>query len=119
MSSWYAIGVDIYFNDSDLEADCNTHRALVRKYGDRMAAVIRRRLDDLDAAECLDDMRNLPGRCHELRGNRAGQLSLDLVHPRRLIFVPPDDPIPRKPDGGLDWPNIKSVLILGIEDTHE
>jgi proteic killer suppression protein len=65
-------------------------------------------------------MRNIAGRCHELVGDRAGQLSLDLVHPQRLIFVSEGEPIPRKPDGGLDclW-QIRSVKILGIEDTHE
>lgn len=119
MSSWYAVNVDISFCDNRFEQDCNNHRALVRRYGDRTARVIRRRLDDLDAAETLEDMRNLAGRCHELLGDRAGQLSLDLVHPERLIFVPDGDPIPRKPDGGLDWTQIRSVRILGIEDTHE
>jgi plasmid maintenance system killer protein len=84
-----------------------------------MARVIRRRLDDLDAAETLEDMRNLAGRCHELTGDRAGQLSLDLAHPRRLIFIPNDYPVPTKPDDGLDWKQIRSVRILEIEDTHE
>ncbi len=111
--------MDIHFDNSKLERDCNSQHALTKRYGQRMSALIRRRLDDLDAADTLEDMRHLPGRCHELLGDRAGQLSLDLVHPQRLIFIPADDPIPRKPDGGLDWPQIKSVQILGIEDTHE
>lgn len=119
MSSWYAVKVEISFDDNRFEEDCNNHRSLVRGYGDRMARVIRRRLDDLDAAETLEDMRNIAGRCHELLGDRTGQLSLDLVHPQRLIFVPEGEPIPRKPDGGLDWTQIRSVRILGIEDTHE
>lgn len=111
--------MDIHFDNTRFEQLCNTHRALVRAYGERMAGLIRRRLDDLDAAESLDDMRNLPGRCHELKGNRAGQLSVDLVHPQRLIFVPAEKPIPQKPDGGMDWTEVKSILVLGIEDTHE
>jgi plasmid maintenance system killer protein len=111
--------VDIYFDNQKLQADSNNQRALIKKYGEQEAKVIRRRLDDLDAASTLEDMRRLPGRCHELHGNRSGQLSLDLVHPRRLVFVPFDKPVPRKPDGGLDWAQIKSVLILGIEDTHD
>ena len=118
MSSWYAQKVDISFEDNRFEQDCNNHRSLVRRYGDRMARVIRRRLDDLDAAETLEEMRNLAGRCHELIGDRAGQISLDLVHPERLIFVPAEDPLPTKPDGGLDWTQVRSVQIIGIEDTH-
>lgn len=84
-----------------------------------MAGVIRRRLDDLDAANSLEEMRNLPGRCHELKGDRACQLSIDLVHPQRLIFVPLENPFPTKPDGGMDWTQVKSILVMGIEDTHE
>ena len=63
-------------------------------------------------------MRHVPGRCHELAGDRSGQLSLDLDHPYRLIFKPATEPIPLKPDGGLDWTRVDAVLILGVEDTH-
>jgi proteic killer suppression protein len=73
----------------------------------------------LRAASVLEDLRHLPGRCHELHGTRAGQLSLDLDHPYRLIFESANDPIPRKADGGLAWTEITAVLILGVEDTHE
>lgn len=111
--------MEIQFDNSKFEDLCINHRALVRNYGDRMAGVIRRRLDDLDAANSLEEMRNLPGRCHELKGDRAGQLSIDLVHPQRLIFVPLEDPFPIKLDGDMDWAQIKSISVLGIEDTHE
>ncbi len=84
-----------------------------------MAEKIRARLDDLQAAPTLATMRGLPGRCHELTGNRAGQLSLDLVHPYRLIFEPADEPPPRKSDGGLEWEEVRAVRVLSVEDTHE
>ncbi|MBW4578676.1 MAG: hypothetical protein KME42_03765 [Tildeniella nuda ZEHNDER 1965/U140] len=64
-------------------------------------------------------MQTLPGRCHELTGDQAGQLSLDLDHPYRLLFIPANDPIPRKKDSGLNWSEVTEVEILGIEDTHE
>lgn len=51
--------------------------------------------------------------------DRALQLSLDLDHPYRLIFEPANEPIPTKPDGGLDWNKVTAVRILGVEDTHE
>lgn len=60
-----------------------------------------------------------PGRCHELtEGQRSGQLSVDLDHPYRLIFVPNHDPVPKQPDGGLDWSQVTAIKILGVEDTH-
>lgn len=96
----------------------NTQKLLVRRHGADRARRIRRRLDDLRAVSSLEEMRHLPGRCHELKGNRAGQLSLDLDHPYRLIFEPAHEPMPRKADGGLDWSATTAVIIIGVEDTH-
>lgn len=111
--------MDIIFLDRKFEKLCNNYSNLVRKYGDRQAKLIHRRLDDLRAADTLSIMRSLPqARCHELRGNRAGQLSVDLVHPYRLIFEP-TAPFPHKPDGGIDWNCITAVTIISVEDTHE
>jgi proteic killer suppression protein len=46
-------------------------------------------------------------------------LPLNLDHPYRLIFEPFHDPLPQKPDGGMDWTKVSSVTIIGIEDTHD
>lgn len=91
----------------------------MRKHGAIRAKRIRQRLDDLRAAEVLEDMRHVPGRCHELKGDRAGQLSLDLDHPYRLIFEPANAPVPTKEDGGLDWTKVTAVIIIGVVDTHD
>lgn len=64
-------------------------------------------------------MRGLPGRCHELKGNRKNQLSLDLEHPYRLIFEPTHPDVNRKIDDGLDWSLINTIEIIGVEDTHD
>lgn len=66
----------------------------------------------------MDVFRTLPGRCHELKGDRKGQLSLDLEHPLRLIFMPSDESVIKKEDGGLDWCSVKAVEIIDVEDTH-
>ena len=85
-----------------------------------MAKCLRARLDELHDADALEDLRHLPqARCHEMTDDRKGQLSFDLQQPYRLICVPADDPIPRKPDGGLDWPRVTAVEVLEITDTHE
>jgi plasmid maintenance system killer protein len=111
--------MDIVFNNRKFEKECNNQRLLEKNHGTDRAKRIRRRLDNLRDANVLKDMRNLPGRCHELLQDRAGQLSLDLDHPYRLIFEPADEPIPTKPDGGIDWNKVTAVRILGVEDTHE
>lgn len=99
--------------------DWNELKRLVRRHNHQRAKLIRRRLDDLRAAASLEVMRNLPGRCHELKGDRAGQLSLDLDGPYRLLFRPAQEPPPEKPDGGLDWKQVVTVIILGVVDTHD
>jgi plasmid maintenance system killer protein len=111
--------LDIIFASDKFRKLCNNHKSLLRRHGPKRAQIIRRRLDDLLAATVLEDMRNLPGRCHELKGDKAGQLSLDLDHPYRLVLQPTNDPAFRKPDGGLNWSRIAAVVILGVEDTHE
>lgn len=112
--------MDILFRTKKLRKQCNSQKALIKAYGPKRASLIRRRLDEFKAANTLEDIANLPGpRCHELTGNRAGQLSVDLNHPYRLLFTPGNDPVPRKADSGLDWSQTTAVKILGVEDTHE
>ena len=80
---------------------------------------LQQRMMELKAAENLTDISRLPpARCHELKGNRKGQLSVDLEHPYRLLFVPADNPIPKKEGGGLDWDRITEIEIIEIIDTH-
>jgi len=115
--SWGSF-VDIEFSTNQLRKVCNDTKKLTRKWGADQAKRLRRRLDDLHAAPTLEDMKQLPGRCHELNGNRDGQLCLDLVHPYRLIFEPASNPAPSKPDGGLDWGAVTAIRVLGVVDTH-
>ena len=111
--------MEIRFRDKDFQDECNNFKLSKRRQGELRAKKIRRRLDDLQAANNLEDMRLLPGRCHELVGNRHGQVSLDLDHPWRLIIIPADQPPALKPDRGIDWINVRIIEIQGIEDTHE
>ena len=109
----------IGFSSEKLKKICNRHDLLVRKHGAERAKRIRQRLDDLDAAASLEDFCFLPGRCHELRGDLEGLLSLDLDGPYRLYFRPAQDPPPAKPDGGLDWSRVTEVVIEKVYDPHE
>lgn len=85
-----------------------------------MARRLASRLQELEAVAVLEDIRSLPQvRAHELKGDREEQISLDLAHPKRLVVSVGDDPIPRHPDGGLDWTLITRVIIEEIVDTHE
>lgn len=109
----------IIFHTEDIQKLCNDDKIAVKRLGKPCAQKLRRRLDDLDAAASLADFRLLPGRCHELKGNLAGCLALDLHAGFRLVFRPNHDPIPRKSDGGLDWSGVTTVCILAAEDYHD
>jgi proteic killer suppression protein len=110
----------ISFRNRTLETDFLDKKTLIRRWGAEQARKIMLRLSEIAAAENLATLRRLPQvRAHELSGNRAGQISLDVKHPYRLLIVPDYDNVPHKPDGGLDWENVKKVKILGVEDTHE
>lgn len=80
--------MEITFQNTKDQSLFNSEKELKREYGQVCAKKIRRRLDDLQAAPTLETMRNLPGRCHELKGDMKFQLSLDIEHPLRLIFMP-------------------------------
>jgi proteic killer suppression protein len=78
---------------------------------------IQLRLDQLRAAHTLADMAALPAaRCHELQGDRQGQLAVDLVHPWRLILTPVE--WIEKETGGLDWSTVEAIIIEEIVDYH-
>jgi plasmid maintenance system killer protein len=111
--------MEIVFAHGKEAAEWNDSKRLRRRHSAQRAKLIRRRLDDLRAAPCLQVMRVLPGRCHELKGDRAGQISVDLDGPYRLIFTPAHNPAPAKPDGGLDWEQVTAIVLLEVVDTHE
>ena len=109
----------IYFKTHKLQKICNKENEAVKKLGLKMARKLQQRLMELSAAPCLDDISQLPPpKCHQLTGNRTGQFSVDLDQPYRLIFIPANNPIPEKKDGGLDLAKIDSIEILTIVDTQ-
>ena len=97
---------------------CESERALQLVHGETCARKVSGRLQDLEAAASLEDMRSLPGACHELSGDRAGQLAIRVGGGKRLILEPASIPAPAKPDGGLDWPEVSAVRVVAIHDYH-
>lgn len=103
----------VSFKDERLRKECNDIGLLQKRYGQTRAKRILQRLEDLASAKTLEDMRHFPGRCHELHGDEAGYLSLELDHPCCLVLCPSADQ-PRKPNGGMDWAHVKAVDIIGV-----
>jgi plasmid maintenance system killer protein len=112
------VALEVSFDDADLAKTCRNEREMLRRYGAVRAKKLQLRLKTLRSAETLADMRSLPGRCHELHGDLAGTLSLDLDHPYRLL-IRPADATRHGRDGGLDWSAVCAVVVVGIADTHD
>jgi plasmid maintenance system killer protein len=111
--------MDISFKSGKVEKELSDEKTLIRKYGSEQAKKIQQRLFELQAAENLEALKTLPQvRAHELSGNRAGQISLDIKQPYRLLIIPDYEDPPRKDDGGIDWKKIARIKILKVEDTH-
>ena len=111
--------MEISFTTRKMQKLCNSEKEMQAKLGSRTAERLRRRLVELKAADSLEDIPRVPPvRCHELGQDRKGQLAIDLVHPKRLIFEPGHDPVPKKDDGGLDWSMVTTIVVLEIGDYH-
>lgn len=106
------------FNYSGLRKLCSSERSLVRRFGTAGARKVQQRLNLLAGSDTLEDMRSLPGRCHELKGDRSGQLAIDLHGGYRLIFSPAGD-WQRKDDGGMDWSSVSEIVVLEITDHYK
>lgn len=111
--------MEITFISRKLQKVCNSEKEMRARFGKPLAERLQQRLAELKAADTLEDIRRLPSaRCHELSQNRKGQLAVDLVHPKRLIFEPDHNPVPCKPDGGLDWSHVSRIRMIDIIDYH-
>ena len=112
--------MDIFFSSKKLSKQFNEDKEMQKAHGAIRAKKLKIVMASLSAAKNLAVFTppySPPHRCHELTGDRKGQLSMDLDHPYRLIFRS-NSVNSKKQDGGLDWSLVTEILIIGIEDTH-
>ena len=111
--------MEISFASRKLQKVCESEKELKRAYGRDCARKVMSRLSDLRAAATLEEMRHLPGRCHELTGDRAGQLGIDLAGGRRLVIAPAGGWPAEKVRGAHVWAEVEAVQVLEIVDYHD
>jgi toxin HigB-1 len=105
----------------EMAALYNSADEMRRRLGKVRAERLKQRLSELWAAETLEQFGCLPGSaCHELNGQRTGQLAARLDGSWLLIFEP-DGLVPTKRGRSkqgrrLDWTGITSVVILEVVD---
>jgi proteic killer suppression protein len=76
----------IIFGNRKLWQFATDQRLCEKELGALRSKIYLLRLQQLHDACSLMDLENLPGKFHELKGNRQGQWSCNLDQPYRLIF---------------------------------
>jgi plasmid maintenance system killer protein len=111
--------VEISYKTRKLEKQLTDPFELVKSFG-LLAKKIKMRLKNLSDADNLGVLRSLPATgCHELSGNRQGQLAVNISVNYRLVFEPANEPVPFKADGGLNWNAVTKIRIIEIVDYHK
>jgi plasmid maintenance system killer protein len=110
--------VEISYKNRKLEKQLTDPREMAKSFG-QLARKVNQRIKDLTDADTLAILRTIPAtRCHELTGDRKGELSVDVSGNYRMIFEPNHNPKPKKNDGGLNWEEVTKIRINEIEDYH-
>lgn len=79
--------MDVEYKNRSIEKVCTIASVAEKKYGQEMAEKIHHRIDQILAAESVEQMIQFRiGRCHLLHYDRQNQYAVDLVHPMRLVF---------------------------------
>lgn len=110
--------MNITFANKKLEKWANNFAQAQKKLGNERAAKYHQRLGDIRDIESFNELQYLPGKYHNLSGNRNGQWACDLDHPYRLIFEPGEDPVPTNEHGTPILTEMKIVEIIEIVDYH-
>jgi proteic killer suppression protein len=108
--------MQITYASKTIQRLCEEDKHQRKQLGEKRAKRLKNRLNELRAVQNVSQLQL--GRPHPLTGDRAGQFSVDLDGPMRLLFDPAELPPPTLPSGGIDWQLVSSVRLLEIGDTH-
>jgi proteic killer suppression protein len=108
--------MQITFASKTIQRLCEEEKHQLKQLGAKRAKRLKNRLSELRAVQNVSQLKL--GRPHALTEDRAGQYSVDLDGPMRLLFEPTDQPPPTLAAGGIDWQQVTSVRLLEIGDTH-
>ena len=99
----------VTFSSFRLAKVCANEKALVRRFGPPAARKVLARLSDLKVADTLEDMRYYPGRCHEMTGDRSGELAI-VLHGGLRLTLRPEGEVNKRSGGGLEWSSVTEVV---------
>ena len=80
--------MEIRFRTQKLQRQYEDHREAEKAYGTQVARRFIQRVNIIKQARDIGELKQLPGlRCHELKGDRGGQWTVNLTGFFRLIFT--------------------------------
>lgn len=98
--------MEVRYRTRKLAKVCNDDKEARKAYGLRGADKLKERIGALRTAPSIEFLvQARVGRCHLLKGDRAGTYAMDLVGGYRLLFEPHDT-------------YVEVVIINAIEDYH-
>lgn len=110
--------MEISYKSRKLEKQLTDPKETTKSFG-QFAVKIKMRLKNLKDADNLAILRTIPAaRCHELTGDRKGELAVFVSGNYRMIFEPKHIPRPQKKDGDLNWEEVTKIQINEIDDYH-
>lgn len=80
--------MEIRFKDNKIKSICSTKAKAIIEIGAEKTRTLFFRLQQIEAAISLDELKCIPGKFHELGGDRKGQWSCSLNANWRLVFTP-------------------------------
>lgn len=109
---------EISWASGKLEKKCSDDRQGTKHWGADNWKLFKRRIASIVGAPTLQDMEGVPGHCHQLHGDRAGEFAIYLWGQFRLTFEPDHDPVPTLDDGGIDRARVTKIVIKEVVDYH-
>ena len=103
----------IEFRNKELELCATDEAYALRRMGQKRAKCYKDRILSVRTALNFAELLHVPGRFHELLGNRKGQWACDLDQPYRLIIKGTE------PNKVVVWTEVDEAEVLEIVDYHK
>lgn len=105
--------MEIAFRTKALRTVCLSGEAMDERYGAEGAALLRARIADIRAAECLGDL-PLPAPS-PVPGSLGDEAAMSVGAGLTLVFKVNHQKPPKLADGGVHWGRVERILIQRIE----
>lgn len=108
--------MEIAFRTKALRTVCLSGEAMDERYGAEGAALLRGRIADMRAAECLGDLPLLA--LSPVPGSLDSEAAIAIGTGLTVTIKANHQKPPKFVDGGIDWARVERILIQRIDRAH-